>query len=69
MNVHVEDRLFGGATVPLGDGSADFSAVFNGLKKCGYSGNYILQTARSQTDQHLEDLINYRDFVLEHLQL
>lgn len=69
VNVHVKDRLFGGATVPLGDGSADFSAVFNGLKKSGYSGNYILQTARSQTGQHLEDLINYRNFLLEHLQL
>ena len=69
VNVHVKDRLVGGTTVPLGSGSADFSSVFNRLKKSGYSGNYILQTARSQTGEHLEDLLRYRKFVLDYLRL
>lgn len=61
-NVHIKDRVFGGGTVPLGEGNADFASVFHFLKKYGYSGNLILQTARSNVGDHAGVLIGYRDF-------
>jgi hexulose-6-phosphate isomerase len=57
LNVHVKDRIFGGHTVPLGEGNADFQSVVKQLKKFNYSGNYILQTARSTSGNHTEELI------------
>ena len=66
-NVHVKDRLLGGTTVPLGSGNAKFGEVFSALKKCGYSGNYILQTARAQCGDHAVVLKKYHDMVLQWL--
>lgn len=63
LNVHVKDRVLRGGTVPLGDGSADFPAVFRALRKAGYSGNFILQTARAGDDRHAAVLCAYRDAV------
>ena len=57
VNVHVKDRVLGGTTVPLGTGNADFEIVFELLEKIKYLGNYILQTARSATGMHLEELL------------
>ncbi|MBF0369430.1 MAG: sugar phosphate isomerase/epimerase [Magnetococcales bacterium] len=62
-NVHVKDRLLGGTTVPLGQGSADFPRVFSLLKKSGYGGRYILQTARAKEEAHWELLQGYADQV------
>ncbi len=45
-SVHIKDRVLGGSTVPLGTGSANLPAVFQGLAKLGYSGDYVLQVAR-----------------------
>lgn len=59
VNVHVKDRLLGGTTVPLGTGAADFDKVFSGLEKLGYSGNYILQTARAEDGEHSTTLSRY----------
>ncbi len=64
-NVHIKDRVFGGTSVPLGKGNADFPAVFAGLAKIAYSGNYILQTARANDEQHAEILSRYRDMTIE----
>jgi L-ribulose-5-phosphate 3-epimerase len=47
FNVHIKDRVLGGTTVPLGQGSADFDRSFQGLKKVNYRGDFILQTAPS----------------------
>jgi len=63
-NVHIKDRVFGGTTVPLGEGSADFVTIFEELNRAKYAGNLILQTARSKTDDHAEALCRYRDFVI-----
>ena len=60
-NVHVKDRKLGGTTVSLGSGNADFETVFASLAKIGYSGNYILQTARAADDDHTGVLCRYRD--------
>ena len=64
VNVHVKDRVFGGTTVPLGTGSADFQAVFAELAQIGYRGNYILQTARATDANHAEALCAYRDMLI-----
>ena len=47
-NVHVKDRIFGGSTVPLGTGSANFAKLFMGLKKINYQGGFTLQAARGE---------------------
>ena len=61
LNVHVKDRLFGGSTVPLNTGSADFKTAFKVLSQYGYKGNYILQTARAIDGRHATVLCIYRD--------
>jgi hexulose-6-phosphate isomerase len=61
-NVHVKDRPFRGTTVPLGQGAANFPASVKSLFKVGYKGNFIMQTARAQKDDHAGELmrnINY----------
>ena len=63
LNVHVKDRLLGGTTVPLGTGNADFPAVFQALRRAGYTGNFILQTARAADGDHAGALCRYRDMV------
>ena len=60
-NVHVKDRVFGGTTVPLGTGSADFEGVFKELGRIKYQGNFILQTARAVDNDHASTLVRYRD--------
>lgn len=60
-NVHVKDRMLHGTTVPLGSGNANFSKVFNSLKEVGYSGNFILQTARAEDNNHAAAIERYRD--------
>lgn len=60
-NVHVKDRVLHGTTVPLGTGNADFPAVFGALRKAGYSGNFILQTARAEDNDHAGALARYRN--------
>ncbi len=64
INVHVKDRIFGGATVPLGSGNADFPLVFKCLKAYGYVGNLIMQTARATNDNHAAVLEKYRDQIV-----
>ncbi len=58
-NVHVKDRELHGTTVPLGTGNADFSAAFRALRKAGYAGDFILQTARAEDDDHEGALARY----------
>jgi L-ribulose-5-phosphate 3-epimerase len=60
-NVHVKDRILHGTTVPLGKGNANFHLVFSALKRIGYSGNFILQTARAKDGDHLGVISLYRD--------
>ena len=64
INIHVKDRDLGGSTVPLGDGAADFTAIFNLIKDLDYKGNLIMQTARSSEGKHAEVLIEYRNMIL-----
>lgn len=52
LNVHIKDRRLGGTTVPLGEGGCDFQACFRAMRKAGYNGNFILQTARAADGDH-----------------
>lgn len=63
LNVHVKDRVRGGSTVALGTGNADLPRVFRLLRESGYSGNFILQTARAPDGDHAGALSRYRDMV------
>jgi L-ribulose-5-phosphate 3-epimerase UlaE len=47
-DVHVKDRIFGGSSVPLGDGDADFHAVLRGLEQVNYTGPLIMQAYRDE---------------------
>ncbi len=68
INVHVKDRPFGGSTVPLGQGDADFPEVFRLLEQFKYQGNYILQTARAKDRSHADTLSRYREMVVTWIQ-
>ena len=63
INVHVKDRKLNGATVPLGEGDADFLEIFRLLQKENYEGNLILQTARSKEGKDTEVLVRYKNLV------
>lgn len=60
INIHIKDRLRGGSTVRLGHGDVNFPMVRECYNDHGYEGNWILQTARSDTEADLSELmINY----------
>lgn len=62
-NVHVKDRILGGTTVALGGGNANFPEIFRALRSVGYTGNFILQTARADAG-HAEAIDRYRAMTL-----
>ena len=47
-DVHIKDRIFGGSSVPLGDGDADFGAVLRCLAQVNYTGPLIMQAYRDE---------------------
>jgi L-ribulose-5-phosphate 3-epimerase len=53
-SVHIKDRVLGGGTVPLGQGSADIPGVLTALRELGYSGDFILQAARGEAGKEVE---------------
>jgi L-ribulose-5-phosphate 3-epimerase len=63
INVHVKDRMLGGPTVPLGTGDADLPRTLKLLEDLGYSGNYILQSARALDGKHTEAIVEYANMV------
>ena len=63
--MHIKDRPVGGSTVPLGKGDANFLLIFQMLREYNYNGNFILQTARAEDDDHLGVLLKYQNTVLE----
>jgi L-ribulose-5-phosphate 3-epimerase len=64
LNVHVKDRLRGETTVALGTGAAELARAIGLIEKSGYSGQYILQTARATDDDHSTPLKRYRDMTV-----
>ena len=45
-DVHIKDRKYGGGSVYLGEGDADFDEVFANLKLLNYKGPFIMQAYR-----------------------
>lgn len=62
-SVHIKDRKRGGGTVPPGSGDADLPAVFAGLARIGYTGDYVLQIARSEEGRELAWIAKHRDWL------
>jgi hexulose-6-phosphate isomerase len=44
---HIKDRVFGGGTVPIGEGDTDFITLRSMLIEVKYRGDFVLQVARS----------------------
>ena len=44
-------------------GNANFSKLFYNLKKIKYEGNLILQTARSENQQHMNEIKKNLNFL------
>ncbi|QPF95171.1 sugar phosphate isomerase/epimerase [Bradyrhizobium commune] len=64
LNVHIKDRIRGGTTVPLGTGNADLARAIRQIERSGYTGQYILQTARAADGDHSATLAKYRDMTV-----
>ena len=63
FNIHIKDRELFGNTVALGKGNVNFKKFFLELNKSKYKGNFILQTARSKSNNHAKDLKRYKSFL------
>ena len=63
-SVHIKDRILGGGTVAPGTGDADFPALAESLKIVGYSGDFILQVARSVSGDEVNWIRQNREFVV-----
>ena len=66
-SIHIKDRVLGGGTVPLGQGDANFSALFKAVASIGYDGDFILQVARGRTGDEVAWARQNRQFVLDRL--
>lgn len=68
-NVHVKDRKFKGTTVPLGLGDTNFDLFFSTLSKIQYSGDLIIQGARSSDPETIPETTceSYKKFVKEYV--
>jgi len=53
-SVHIKDRTRGGGTVPLGQGDADFDALFAALRRLNYAGDFVLQVARGVAGEEVD---------------
>lgn len=62
-SVHIKDRVKGGGTVPLGEGSADFESVFHALRGLAYRGDFVLQIARGAPGDELAWITTNRRLV------
>lgn len=67
FNIHIKDRVYRGATVELGTGSADFHGLFKGLKEIDYKGAFILQAARGEEGKEIENIEKQTRFVKEYV--
>jgi L-ribulose-5-phosphate 3-epimerase len=65
LNVHIKDRLRGGTTVPLGSGAAELAKAIRLIENSGYSGQYVLQTARAADGDHAAALARYLDMATQ----
>ena len=62
-NFHIKDRKFNSKTVRLGKGDAKLKKILNYMKKIKYKNNFILQTARSKSKEHIKEININRNYV------
>jgi L-ribulose-5-phosphate 3-epimerase len=67
-SVHIKDRVRGGGTVPLGQGNADFEALFAALHDLDYANNFVLQVARGLPGEEVAWARQNASFVVAHWQ-
>ena len=60
-NIHIKDRKLGGGTVRLGKGNWNYKKFFK-LIKGKYKGNFILQTARNKSNDHINEMLINKTF-------
>ena len=60
-NIHIKDRLKYSTTVRLGNGNWKYKKFFSFIRK-KYSGNFILQTARSAQGNHIKEILLNKNF-------
>jgi L-ribulose-5-phosphate 3-epimerase len=68
-SIHLKDRVRGGGTVPLGEGHADFAALFAEVQRVGYRGDFILQVARGVAGDELAWARHNLEFLRRYLKL
>jgi len=66
--VHVKDRKLHGESMPIGEGDADFPAIFAALKDVNYRGAFVLQGARSDGVDDVELNLRYFKYVRDLLE-
>jgi hexulose-6-phosphate isomerase len=66
-SVHIKDRALHGTTKPLGEGDADLEAVFAGLRRLNYGGDFILQVARGTAGDEVAWARQNRTYVERYL--
>lgn len=62
-NIHLKDKTQKGLSVPLGSGKVNFKKFFLMLKKLKYKGHFSLQTARSKTGDHMNEILKNYNFI------
>ena len=68
-NIHIKDRKFKGTTVHLGEGDVDFKLLFRLVKNYHYNKLFILQSARKKKGDELQTLNQYRNFILNKMEI
>lgn len=66
INVHLKDRTYDRKTVPPMTGDTDFDLIFKKLSEIGYTGPFILQTARASSGHEIDTIAKHK-FMFEEL--
>lgn len=62
-DVHLKDKPKGGSTVPLGEGSVNFTELFVALRAIPYTGGVVIQAARGEDGKEAETIAGYIEFI------
>ena len=62
-NIHIKDRFFQGTTVRLGYGNVNFRKLLTNIKRIKYKNLFILQTARSKNNNHVQEIKINKEFL------
>tara|TARA_R110000822_G_scaffold55485_2_gene141058 strand:- start:60 stop:836 length:777 start_codon:yes stop_codon:yes gene_type:complete len=65
INVHLKDRTYDRKTVSPTMGDTDFDFIFRKLSEIGYSGPFILQTARASNGKEFNTIKKHKELFEE----